>query len=237
MSAPDAVAEFRYTGGDNLEIMAEAENYNAFLTDLVLAHCGGARRVLDFGAGNGTFARRLRERGLDVTCLELDAGQAESLRSQGFATCESIGAVADGTFDAIYSLNVLEHIRDDGAEARQLHRVLAPGGVLFCYVPAFQVLFGTMDRKVGHHRRYTRATLEQVFRSAGFAIERNRYADSIGFLATLVFNLVDRGDGTLNREALKLYDRLAFPVSRALDAIVWRWFGKNVYVAARKPAA
>jgi hypothetical protein len=42
--------------GYNLEVMAQAERYNGFLLGLVLPHARG-RRVLDFGAGSGTFAR------------------------------------------------------------------------------------------------------------------------------------------------------------------------------------
>jgi hypothetical protein len=36
---------------------------------------------------------------------------------------------------------------------------------------------------------------------------------------------------------LRLYDRLLFPLSRALDLLTHRWFGKNLVLVARKPAA
>jgi len=227
---------FHYTGTENLEIMAEAERYNAFLTGLALGHFPANGRVLDFGAGTGTFAERIRTSGLDVECLEPDAGQAMALDARGFPTFTDSRDVPEARFDAIYSLNVMEHIEDHGAEARQLFRMLRPGGTAVIYVPAFQVLFGDMDRKVGHVRRYTRASLAQNFAEAGFVIEQNSYADSLGFLATLVFNAIDRGgDGTINPTALRLYDRLVFPLSRAIDRFVSGFFGKNVYVVLRKP--
>ena len=42
-----------YTGVDNLEIMEEAKNYNAFLRALVTAQAAPKYRILDFGAGSG----------------------------------------------------------------------------------------------------------------------------------------------------------------------------------------
>ena len=228
-------AELHYTGADNLEIMAEAVNYNAFLGGLILTQCRGAHRVLDFGAGSGTFAEWVRNQGHNVTCLEPDPEQAEYLRTRGFETFQLSGELDDSAFDTIYTLNVLEHIADDAAEVRHLFRILRPGGTIIAYVPAFKILFGAMDRKVGHYRRYTRESLAQIFENAGFEIERNLYADSLGFLATLTFNLVGQSDGTLNRRALIFYDRFIFPVSRVLDRAVSRIFGKNVYAVLRRP--
>jgi hypothetical protein len=47
-----------YTGVDNLEVMAEARNYNDFLIEEVIRNCGSSPRVMDFGAGAGTFPCR-----------------------------------------------------------------------------------------------------------------------------------------------------------------------------------
>ena len=45
--------------------MSVARNYNEFLVQEVLRHSGGAAVVMDFGAGTGTFARMLSQRGLN----------------------------------------------------------------------------------------------------------------------------------------------------------------------------
>lgn len=91
-----------------------------------------------------------------------------------------------------------------------------------------------MDAKVGHVRRYTRDTLLASVRSAGFDIERVEYVDSVGFFAALLFKMTSNKDGNVNRTALKLYDRLVFPISMAVDMIARRWFGKNLLLLARK---
>ena len=221
---------------DNLEVMLEAQNYNRFLTDQVVNNRAGNGAVLDFGAGLGTFAEMVRDRGIDVHCLEPDERQAGLLSSKDFRTFGSAEAIASDTYDYIYSLNVFEHIEDDAAAARQVYRILKPGGALYLYVPAFALLFGSMDRKVGHFRRYRRRNLCTLVGGAGLVPERCAYVDSIGFLATLAYNLKPGDDGALNASAIRFYDRFLFPASRVIDRLASPFIGKNVFVTARKPA-
>ncbi|NRP21076.1 Ubiquinone biosynthesis O-methyltransferase [Ensifer adhaerens] len=48
----------------------------------------------------------------------------------------------DNTFDAIFSIAVLEHVRDPFRCAAEIARVLKPGGTLYCCVPFLQPLHG-----------------------------------------------------------------------------------------------
>lgn len=48
----------------------------------------------------------------------------------------------DGSFDAVFSFAVLEHVKDPWACAREIARVLKPGGELYCVVPFLQPLHG-----------------------------------------------------------------------------------------------
>jgi len=225
-----------YTGVDVLEVMAEAENYNAFLLDQIIASSGGARTAVDFGAGMGTFAGMVRDRGLEVTCIEPDAGLRDHLSARGLANHPSIAALPPASADFIYSLNVLEHIEDDLAALRDIHAAMRPGGRFYIYVPAFDVLRTSLDDKVGHFRRYTKPLLTTRLAQAGFAIERARYVDCLGFPAALAFKVMDDGSCRLNTGMVRLYDRVAFPASRLLDTVFSHAFGKNLAVLARRPA-
>ena len=60
--------------------------------------------------------------------------------------------------------------------------------------------------------------------------------DSLGFFATLLFKVGDNGGGDINRRALRLYDRAIFPLSRIVDSVTRRWFGKNLLLIARPDA-
>ncbi len=235
-TVPTSDVPFEYSGTDNLEVMLEAENYNRFLVDEVVRHYPGQGRVLDFGAGVGTFSTMVRDRGLDVACLEPDAAQRARLTGQGFAAYADPAEVPPASLSYVFSLNVLEHIPDDLAAARAIAGMLEPGGMAYVYVPAFPLLFGPMDRKVGHVRRYRAAGLQALFREAGLDVIDGGYADSLGFLATLAFNALPSRDGGLSSGPVRAYDRLVFPLSRLGDRVVSRLFGKNAWLIARRPA-
>jgi SAM-dependent methyltransferase len=224
-----------YTGVENLEVMREAENYNRYLLELVARHAAGATRAIDFGAGSGTFAVPCSAAGLEVAAVEPDEQLRAVLDAQGIRTAGTVEALPNDAFEYAYTLNVLEHIPDDVAALRTLRAKLVPGGRLFVYVPAFPLLFTSMDAKVRHLRRYTRTTLHAALSEAGFTIEETSYVDSLGFAATLIFKAIDNGRGDINRRMLRLYDRMAFPMSLALDNVARHWFGKNVMALARKP--
>lgn len=223
-----------YTGIDNLEVMQEAVNYNRYLLELVRRHAPPHARVLDFGAGSGQFAAPLSQQGMNITALEPDQLLQQRLRARGLRVAGSLEEVPDASLDYIYTLNVLEHIEDDAAALRSLHARLTTNGRLLIYVPAFPALYTSMDAKVGHVRRYTRDTLLTRVAASGFHIERVAYADSIGFFATLLFKLAGNDSGDVSLAALKFYDRAIFPLSRSLDLITRRWFGKNLLLIATK---
>lgn len=225
---------FVYSGTDNLEVMAEAVKYNAFLEHLVRRHIAGSSRVIDFGAGIGTFARPFAREGFDILGVEPDGDQRTRLLEYDIPCLSDIAEVSDQWASAIYSVNVLEHIEDDGAVLSLLHDKLKPGGRLFIYVPAFQVLYSSMDRKVGHFRRYSRGGLNEKVRAAGFRVVHSGYADSIGFAASLLYKWLGNDSGDINRAALKIYDRFVFPASRVLDTLTFHSFGKNLALVAEK---
>lgn len=129
---------------------------------------------------------------------------------------------------------MLEHIEDDAAVLGQFFSKIRPGGKLLVYVPAFQVLFSSMDTKVGHVRRYTRKELGAKTKAAGFSIRTNEYVDCAGFAASLLYKFVGNDSGEINEKALIAYDRLVFPISRFADKGFKHLLGKNVHLVAVK---
>ena len=234
------MAQIEYSGRDNLDVMAHAKNYNQFLLDMVLKNMHPDQLIVDFGAGNGTFAAPLakahNQAHYQIVCVETDPTLCAALQNLGLTVVSDLEHLSDGSVDYVYSLNVLEHIEDDGAIAKLWWRKLRPEGQLLVFVPAFQYLFTSMDQHVGHHRRYTRASLTHLLNNAQFAITQSQYVDSLGVLATLLYKLMDQGSGQVNVRMLKIYDQWVFPISRLLDKVTGPLIGKNVLVRAVKQA-
>jgi len=190
--------------------------------------------LIDFGAGIGTFSKRLRTAGYVVRCIEPDPAQREKLEKQGFEAFADISSVPDNSVSFIFSLNVFEHIEDDRSAIREVRQKLRQGGTLLIYVPAFKSLWTNLDEKLCHYRRYTKTTLRRLVEEEGFTIEHIRYADCLGFIATLIFRFLNRRASTLTVTAISVYDKWVFPPSRALDRLFHKWFGKNVYVVCKR---
>lgn len=135
------------------------------------------RRVLDAGAGAGTFARMLADRGFGVTATDASKQAVAVMRGRGIDAVEAdVSALPfpGGAFEAVVLGEVLEHVEQDGAALSEVARVLAPGGVLALSVPRNPAWFGASDRWAGHVRRYTREALEAVVAGAGFGSVRLR---------------------------------------------------------------
>ena len=227
MNAPDS----SYSGRDNLEAMKRATRYNDFLVGLIRSS-GAGHRVLDHGAGAGTFARPVAASGASVICMEPDDGLREELAQSGLDVTATLADIEENSVDYAYTLNVLEHIRDDSETIAELYRCLTPGGRLLVYVPAFQCLYSQMDAHVGHFRRYRRKPLVELLESAGFDVMSARYVDSLGFLATLVYKLIGDKSGGVSPGSVALYDSVVFPVSRFIDALTLGSVGKNLAIVA-----
>lgn len=149
--------------------------------------------ILDMGAGAGRHAFEVFRRGAHIVALDYsladlkdvsglfaamaDAGEAPA--GTAWATCNGDGTMlpfADDTFDHIICSEVMEHIPDDSAAARELARVLKPGGTLAVTVPTFlpeRICWALSDEyhaphvEGGHVRIFTEAELKTRFIAAG----------------------------------------------------------------------
>jgi SAM-dependent methyltransferase len=137
-------------------------------------------RLLDIGCGSGqtmTWFRRMYPGwsavGIDVawdgvSAVRRDAGQTAFLASALDLP------FPDGSFDALVTLDVLQHLPLDGGDARalaEMHRVLRPGGILLIRTNA-QTLPYTPDDPVHMFRRYDPAVLWDRLRHTGFVVRR-----------------------------------------------------------------
>jgi SAM-dependent methyltransferase len=120
-------------------------------------------------------------------------------------------AALGGGFDTVVCLNVLEHIEDDLRGLRNIRSALQPGGRAIILVPQDQSIYGTLDKVLGHYRRYSAGQLRARMEEAGFQFEH-----------MLEFNRVTRPGWYLNGRILKRQDFGAFQL-RVFDWLVPVW--------------
>lgn len=140
-------------------------------------------RLLDAGCGNGSLSLRLARAGYDVTGIDLSPLQLARARDKSWdpTLAGSLRIVhgsitqlpfAAGHFAGATCGEVLEHVPEDGAAAREIARVLAPGGCLVLTVPFDPTKWDDSDVWHGHVRRYTRESMRWLLEQAGFRVER-----------------------------------------------------------------
>jgi ubiquinone/menaquinone biosynthesis C-methylase UbiE len=94
---------------------------------------GGARRLLDVGAGPGTFARRAAARFPGLTVIALEPSRTFARRCEGVHVVRAAGEalpLADGAVDVAACVSSIRHVQDRARTLRELRRVVAPGGLL-----------------------------------------------------------------------------------------------------------
>lgn len=100
--------------------------------------------LLDFGCGSGSLSVRFAAAGYAVTAVDSSAemiGMARRLdtrRSVQFSQVEEAAGglpFRDGSFDGVVASSVFEYLADAAATARELRRVVRPGGALVATVP------------------------------------------------------------------------------------------------------
>jgi SAM-dependent methyltransferase len=216
-----------------------ARCYNAWLWDKVEPFVGG--RVLEVGAGIGNMTQRICAQ-TDVVATETNPEYLKVLRSsfEGHSRVQvneldlsrDLPAEVGSGFDTILCLNVLEHIEDDIAALRRMYDVLVPGGRLILIVPAFNSLYGEIDRGVGHFRRYDRTDIVARLEQAGFAVDHASVFNLIGALGWYVNSRLLKRN-TVPGVQSRLYDKLV-PVFR-LEERFEPSVGLSLLAVGRRP--
>ncbi|HEX9117032.1 MAG TPA: class I SAM-dependent methyltransferase [Anaerolineae bacterium] len=95
-------------------------------------------RILDAGCGVGMYTEHFRAFSPSVYGVEIDLAvgsqAAAAIPGIALAPAEAL-PFADGSFDIVFSHEVIEHVTDDRAAAAEMARVLAPGGRIVLFAP------------------------------------------------------------------------------------------------------
>jgi SAM-dependent methyltransferase len=225
---------------ENFEFAAlsEARNYRTAIARLFSPYLSGD--VLEIGAGIGQMLMDVTKicKPRSISAVEPDPQFISELQrklpdARIWRGLEN-DVPASESFDAILSVNVLEHIEKDADELAKWRERLSPReGHLCLLVPACPELYSSIDSDFGHFRRYTKQDLKGKLVSAGFTNIELNYFNLVGYFAWLL-NFKILNQRRFNPTAVRSFDRFVFPVSQRLEnAIGWRPFGQSLVAVAK----
>lgn len=243
LRAQAATGESVFGAVEELSNLADADRFLSWICDELRPHLG--QHVVEVGAGVGSIAEKLAIDGRQVVAIEPaqnvfpelarrtaanGAVDARQITSQ-----QLLASDGAGQFDSVVYVSVLEHIRDEVDELCTALQLLRPGGTLALFVPAMPMLYGSLDFKSGHYRRYDKALLTSVILDAGFELVDMHFMDIVGVLPYFImYRVLDVP--TLDAGSSKVYDSLIVPLSRFIQNRVGPpILGKNLFAVARRP--
>lgn len=160
-------------------------------------------RFLDVGCGEGRHTAEAYLRpGVFAVATDLDPANVEktrgfllAMKEQGMGRGMGFGALvsdctslpfASESFEAVICAEVMEHVPDKRAAARELIRVLKPGGVLSVTVPRYfpERICWALSRQYhenpgGHIRIYTKGSIIRLMEEAGAVLLSRHYAHAL----------------------------------------------------------
>ncbi len=152
-----------------------AEERMRFRKAAALARVPAGAAVLDIGARDGGLRRFLpagvRYQGIDIAPEFAGPDVLIQDISRGIP-------FADGAYDFVFCIEVLEHVPNPFGTLTEVNRVLRPGGVLVLSVPnpyhVKEIIWNVLripDRQ-GHIYGWTRQTMTRLGEMNGFRLER-----------------------------------------------------------------
>jgi len=241
MGNQDNFKEFDFEGEENLRAIAEADKFNEWMYQQVVPHCTG--KILEIGSGIGNISYFFDRDGMDIDLSDIRE-QYRSYLKKSFEkrAVLDMDIVADGfiemhgdklgTYDAVFALNVVEHIKDDELAIENMIKLLKPGGKIIILVPAYQWLYNGFDVALEHFKRYTKSRLLGIFPTTGAKLIRSWYFNFAGIFGWFLVGSVMKKK-LIPESNMKLYNVLT-PIFKIADKVVLNKMGLSVIAVYQK---
>ncbi len=169
-----------------------------------------AKKVLDIGCGQGTFAVQLKNNYQTETWgieyMQKHGEEAAKFLDKVFiGPCELyLDELPDNYFDAIYFNDVLEHLVDPYMVLEKIKSKLTDNGVIISSIPniryhgSFKMYLFDKDWKYAdsgvmdhtHMRFFTKKSIERMYRNLGYKILTHKGINRTRSLKPYLFNLL-----------------------------------------------
>jgi hypothetical protein len=151
--------------------------------------------ILDIGSGDAFVIKSLYQQGIGKEFTAIDTAYTPEIIHQlkhsdlsGIQFSDHLPASGYQKADCLLILDVLEHCEDDAAVVQQIRNYTTAESTLIITVPAFQSIFSSHDRQLGHYRRYTITQLKSLCTENGFTPVHSGYF----FFSLLIVRIITR---------------------------------------------
>src|SRR5262249_9430843 len=173
-------------GSEILARLNRAPRFTKWMADTSRPYVG--ERVLEIGAGIGNLTVNLVPQtaywASDINPHYLNRlkklEQTRPYLKVQYTDASRVETFPEENFDTVICLNVVEHLADDEGALRNIRTRMHKNGSAIILVPNGPELYGSLDRVLGHYRRYTRKQLLETCERAGFRVEKVLKFNRIG---------------------------------------------------------
>ncbi|MCK5857051.1 MAG: class I SAM-dependent methyltransferase [Bacteroidales bacterium] len=226
-------------GMETLHLMAEADRFNHWIYHTIKPFCSG--KILEIGSGIGNISNYFIDNNQDITLSDIRQNYVNLLQNkhQEKASLRDV-IILDiidpnfdtkfakyfGSFDSVYALNIVEHVKDDKQAIANIKKLLKPNGTVVVLVPAYQKLYNLFDKELEHYRRYNMKTLDQLLIDNKLIVIHHQYFNFIGVFGWW-FNGSLLKKKTIPSAQMRLYNALV-PIIKLIDKMIINKMGLSV---------
>lgn len=212
----------KYKGVTVLEVLEGADRYNGWISERIMPYITSP--ALEIGAGTGNISSFFQNLN-SLTLTDSDEALVKKLKAR-FSEKKNIStelldiqrdfSQIKNKFNTIFSINVLEHIKDDTLALRNMNKLLNKKGKVVILVPAKKIAFTNLDKDLGHFRRYEKQELYEKMEASGFKVQSISYFNVLGLLSWIVRDKISRGSKNLSPFQVKIFDMIV-PVLKGIE--------------------
>jgi len=203
------------------EQMQKATNYNQWTFELFREYIRGD--VLEVGCGVGSFTKLIDDHGKFDSLYSIDISQPaiDFIKEKKFRNKIKIECIdlvnAQGAYDFILCMNVMEHVEDDKNFFRKILSLLKKNGVLFLLVPSHKFLYSNFDKAAGHFKRYSKNEMNSLDITPDIQLINQYYFNMIGALGYwAVYKALKSGNINDTEGEIGLFDKYIVPFSKKI---------------------
>jgi 2-polyprenyl-3-methyl-5-hydroxy-6-metoxy-1,4-benzoquinol methylase len=230
-------------GEETLKAIAAADKFNGWMFDTIAPFCKGS--VLEVGSGIGNISNFFLENNYDITLSDIRENYCETLQSKfchfknckGVINLDLVDPAFDskyssliGSFDTVFALNVVEHIKDDKLAIANCKKLLKTSGHVIILVPAYNTLYCDLDKELEHYRRYTKKTLRNIITSS-FTLMHEQYFNAMG-IAGWIYSGKILKIKVIPTKQMKIYNAFV-PLFKLIDALLFHKLGLSVIAVGK----